>query len=68
MQRISKSLAMFALGLAVSAVATPGFAMTGVRAKAVHDARKAGKLKQYTWGDHQIDKYRACMTKHHQAE
>jgi len=69
MQRISKSLAVLALGLAVSTVATPSFAMSGARAGAIHDcARRAGKLKQYAWGDHQIDKYRACMTKHAQRE
>ena len=69
MQRISKSLAVLALGLAVSAVATPSFAMSGARAGAIHDCtRRAGKLKQYVWGDQQIDKYRACMTKHAQRE
>ena len=69
MQRIGKSLAVLALGLAVSTVATPSFAMSGARTKAVHDcARTAGKLKQYTWGDHQIAKYRTCMTRHAQRE
>ena len=69
MQRIGKSLAVLALGLAVSIVATPSVAMSGARAKAVHDcARTAGKLKQYTWGDHQIAKYRTCMTRHAQRE
>jgi hypothetical protein len=69
MQRISKTLAVLALGLAVSTVATPSFAMSGARAQAVHQcARTAGKLKQYTWGDHQIAKYRTCMTKHAQRE
>ena len=69
MKRISKSLAVLALGLAVSTVATPSFAMSGARGKAVHECtRRAGKLKQYVWGDHQIDKYRACMTKHAQRE
>ena len=73
MQRISKSLAVLVLGLAVSAAATPSFAqrseMSDARAKAVHTcAREAGKLKQYTWGDHQIAKYLTCMTNHHQEE
>ena len=69
MQRISKTLAVLALGLAVSTVATPSFAMSGARAGAVHSCTKqAGKLKQYVWGDHQIAKYRTCMTKHAQRE
>ena len=69
MQRIGKSLAVLALGLAVSTIATPSFAMSGARAGAIHDcARRAGKLKQYTWGDHQIAKYRTCMTNHAQRE
>jgi hypothetical protein len=69
MQRISKSVAVLALGLAVSTVAMPSFAMSGARGKAVHSCTsQAGKLKQYVWGDHQIAKYRTCMTKHHQAE
>ena len=69
MQRISKTLAVLALGLAVSTVATPSFAMSGARAGAVHLCTKqAGKLKQYVWGDHQIAKYRTCMTKHAQRE
>jgi hypothetical protein len=69
MQRIGKSLAVLALGLAVSTVATPSFAMSGARSTALHQCtRRAGKLKQYVWGDHQIDKYRACMTKHGQRE
>ena len=74
MQRISKSLAVLALGLAVSTVATPSFAqrseeMSGARAQALRTCTKeAGKLKQYTWGDHQIAKYRTCMTNHDQKE
>ena len=69
MQRISKLLAVLALGLAVSTVATPSFAVSGARGKAVHScAKEAGKLKQYVWGDHQIAKYRTCMMQHHQEE
>jgi hypothetical protein len=34
----------------------------GRRAAAIRDfTSKAGKLKQYTWGDTEIDIYRACM-------
>jgi hypothetical protein len=74
MQRISKLLAVLALGLAVSTVATPSFAqrsegMSGARAQALRTCTKeAGKLIQHVWGDHQIDKYRACMMQHRQEE
>ena len=74
MKRISKSLAVLALGLAVSTVATPSFAqrsegMSAPRAQALRTCTKeAGKLKQYVWGDQQIAKYRTCMTQHHQEE
>ena len=69
MQWIGKSLAVLALGLAVSTIATPSFAMSGTRTKAVHVCTKqAGKLKQDVWGDHQIAKYRTCMTQHAQKE
>src|SRR5205814_9494391 len=63
MQRISKTLAVLALGLAVSTVATPSFAMSGARACAVHSRTKqAGNLRQYDCGAHQLDKYRTCVT------
>jgi hypothetical protein len=74
MHRISKLLAVLALGLAVSALTTPSFAqrsegMSGARAQALRTCTKeAGKLIQHVWGDHQIDKYRACMMQHHQEE
>jgi hypothetical protein len=74
MQRISKLLAVLALGLAVCMVATPSFGqrsegMSGARAQALRTCtREAGKLIQHVWGDHQIDKYRACMMQHHQEE
>jgi hypothetical protein len=72
MQRISKPLAVLALGLAVS-VATPSFAqrseMSAARAQALRTCTKeAGKLKQYTWGVQQLAKYRTCMMSHHQEE
>jgi hypothetical protein len=74
MQRISKSLAVLALGLAVSTVATPSFGQrsegrSSARAQALRACtHEAGKLIQHVWGDHQIDKYRACMMQHHQEE
>jgi hypothetical protein len=72
--RISTLLTALAVTLAASALATPSFAqrsegMSGARASSIRDCTaKAGKYKQYVWGDYQIDKYRACMTKHHQEE
>ena len=74
MMRISTLLTALAVTLAASALATPSFAqrsegMSSSRAAAIRDCTtKAGKFKQYVWGDYQIDKYRACMTKHHQEE
>jgi hypothetical protein len=74
MMRISTLLTALAVTLAASALATPSFAqrsegMSSNRAAAIHDCtNKAGKFKQYVWGDYQIDKYRACMTKHGQME
>ena len=74
MKRVSKIVAALVFGLVVSALATPSFAqrsegMSGARAQALRTCtREAGKLKQYTWGDHQIAKYRTCMTNHDQRE
>jgi hypothetical protein len=48
------------VALAIYALATPSFA--SARAAAIRDfTSKARKLKQYTWGDTEIDIYRACM-------
>jgi hypothetical protein len=74
MQQIGKPLAVLALGLAVSASATPSFAqrseeMSAVRAQALQECNgQAAKLRQYTWGAHQIHKYRTCMTQRGQVE
>ena len=74
MMRMSTLITALAVGLAASALATPSFAqrsegMSSSRVAAIHDCTtKAGKFKQYVWGDYQIDKYRACMTKHGQME
>jgi hypothetical protein len=74
MKTVSKSLAALVLGLAVSAAATPSFAqrseeMSGARAQALRTCTgEAGKLRQYTWGTHQIAKYRTCMTQRGQQE
>ena len=74
MMRISTLVTALAVALAASTLATPSFAqrsegMSSSRVAAIRDCTtKAGKFKQYVWGDYQIDKYRACMTKHHQEE
>jgi hypothetical protein len=74
MKRVSKLAAALVLGLAVTALATPSFAqrseeMSGARAQALRQCNKdAGKFKQYTWGNTEIDTYRACMAKNGQQE
>ena len=74
MMRISTLVTALAVALAASTLATPSFAqrsegMSSSRVAAIHDCTtKAGKFKQYVWGDYQIDKYRACMAQHHQEE
>src|SRR5262249_11394629 len=65
MIRINKFLTALAVGLAVSALATPSFAqrsegMSSERPAAIRDCNvQAGKYKQYLWGDYEIDVYRA---------
>jgi len=74
MMRISTLVTALAVALAASTLATPSFAqrsegMSSSRVAAIRDCTtKAGKFKQYVWGDYQIDKYRACMAQHHQEE
>jgi hypothetical protein len=74
MIRISKFLTALAVGIAVSALATPSFAqrsegMSSGRAAAIRDCNaQAGKYKQYLWGDYEIDVYRACMAQRGQQE
>ena len=74
MQRISKFLAVLALGLAAFLVATPAFGqrsegMSGARAQALRTCTgEASKLIQHVWGAHQIAKYRTCMMQHGQGE
>jgi len=78
MVRMNKYLAGVLVGVAVSALATPSFAqrseggdvgMSSEREKALRDCTaEAGKLRQHTWGDHQIQKYRSCMMQHGQQE
>ena len=74
MQRVSKIVAALVAGLAIFALVTPGVAqraegMSSERAQALRQCNaQAGKMSQYTWGDHQIDSYRACMAQHGQQE
>jgi hypothetical protein len=74
MMRISTLLTALAIGLAVSALATPSFAqrsegMSSNRAQALKDCNtQAGKYKQYVWGDFEMNTYRACMAQRGQQE
>jgi hypothetical protein len=69
--------AALALGLAVSALATPSFAqrseggshMSAAREKALRDcSAKAGKMSQSTWGTQQLAMHRTCMMEHGEQE
>jgi hypothetical protein len=73
--------AALALGLAVSALATPSFAqrsegprggeagMSAKREKALRDCNaKAGKMSQSTWGHQQLAMHRSCMMEHGEPE
>jgi len=71
----NKRVAAIAIGLAISALASPSFAqrsedhMSAGRAAAIHECSvRAGKYRQYTWGDTEIHAYRACMSEHGQQE
>ena len=77
MVAINKYVAGIAFGLAIAAVASPSLAqrsengnpMTSAREQALRECNGvAGKMSQHTWGDHQIQAYRACMTQHGQQE
>jgi len=71
----NKRVAAIAIGLAISALASPSFAqrsedhMSAGRAAAIHECSvRVGKYRQYTWGDTEIHTYRACMSEHGQQE
>jgi hypothetical protein len=75
MIKANKSLAALALGLALSALASPSFAqrseagMGAARAQAIHECNaKSGKYIEHTWGDNEIYIYRSCMAEHGQPE
>jgi hypothetical protein len=70
-----RQLAGIALGLAVAVtVVTPSVAQRGkvttaARAKALRECSiAADRFIQHTWGDFEIDVYRACMARHGQPE
>jgi hypothetical protein len=76
--------AALALGLAVSALATPSFAQrsegggqrggeagmsANKREKALRECSgKAGKMSQSTWGHQQLAMHRTCMMEHGEPE
>jgi hypothetical protein len=47
----------------------PGHIGSSNRAAALQTCNgKSAKFKNYTWGDHQAERYRACMAEHGQPE
>ena len=72
--------AALALGLAMTALATPSLAqlreggeagMSSGREKALCECNgngEAGKMSQGTWGHQQVDNYRACMAQRGEKE
>jgi hypothetical protein len=74
MINLRKGLAALAVGLAVSALASPSYAQGGreisrQRAQAIHECSlRAARYPQYLWGNQEIYTYRACMTEHGQQE
>ena len=75
MINLRKGLAALAVGLAVSALASPSYAQDGgvrisqQRAQAIHACNlRAARYPQYLWGNQEIYTYRACMAEHGQQE
>jgi hypothetical protein len=74
MATVNSRLAGLALGLAVTAFASPSFAqseehISAARAAAIHDCSvRAGKYTEHTWGDTELYVYRDCMAEHGQRE
>jgi hypothetical protein len=72
---LNKPLAALAVGLAISALASPSFAqrsgtqMSAARAAAIRECSlRARKYIEHTWGDVEFQTYRACMAEHGQPE
>jgi hypothetical protein len=68
MVTVNSRLAALALGLAVTAFASPSFAQRGQehisapRAAAIHTCSvRAEQYTEHTWGDVELYVYRACM-------
>jgi hypothetical protein len=73
MNKHKPALGALVLALALSAIATPGFAQVSdqgdARMRAVEEcSRAASKYKNYSWGSQEVTAYRACMSEHGQAE
>jgi hypothetical protein len=75
MINLKKGLASLAVGIALTALASPSYAQErGVkispeRAQAIHQCSVlAARYPQYLWGNQEIYTYRACMTEHGQQE
>ena len=76
MTNLRRGLAALAVGLAVSALASPshaqeggGFRISQQRAQAIHTCNlRAARYPQYLWGNQEIYTYRACMAEHGQQE
>ncbi len=72
---LKRSAFIVALGVAIAGTSAPAFAQrfqdgfAPSRAQALHDC--SGTAKSYpetTWGNREIDQYRACMMQHRQPE
>jgi hypothetical protein len=75
MINLKKGLASLAVGIALTALASPSYAQEGhfqisrERAQALHECSlRAARYPQYLWGNQEIYTYRACMTEHGQPE
>jgi hypothetical protein len=72
---LNRRLAALALGLAMTALASPsnaqggGTAISPARAAAIHECSvRASHYIQHTWGNWELYTYRACMAEHGQPE
>ena len=72
---LKKGLASLAVGIALTALASPSYAQEGhfqisrERAQALHECSlRAARYPQYLWGNQEIYTYRACMAEHGQQE
>jgi hypothetical protein len=67
-------LCTVALALAMTALASPGYAQSGHdmspgRAAAIHECSVlADQYPEYDWGNTEIYQYRACMAEHGEQE